>query len=258
MEINYYVFSGTGNTLLVAREVAAGLKEKGCRVTLHRMEEGAPASVAADHVVGLAFPMAFFSSYPLVLDFIEKLPRGAGQQLFVTASMAGTGMGAEAEFRSLISAKGYKPAAFACFLMPSNYNNKVMPVKKNEALVAAAKENARRFAADFVDGRAEWGFGIPLLSSFWHWFVASGKAMRLFYKMFPLEIDNEKCVKCMRCLENCPAGAIDKNIESLFINRAKCQNCQRCIGFCPAGAIVVPGKPAAQYRAMEFEDFRGK
>jgi NAD-dependent dihydropyrimidine dehydrogenase PreA subunit/flavodoxin len=258
VEIDYFVFSGTGNTLLIAREVAAGLEEKGCRVTLRKMEDGAPSSIAADHVVGLAFPMAFFSSYPLVLDFINRLPKGNGQKLFITVSMAGSGLGAEAKFRSLISAKGYQPAAFAYFLMPSNYNNKVLPVKKNEALVAAAKENARKFAADFADGRAAWGFGIPPLSSFWHWFVTSGKAMRLFYKMFPLEIDNEKCVKCMRCMENCPAGAIDQNIESLFINRTKCQNCQRCVGFCPAGAIVVPGKPAAQYRAMEFEDFRGK
>ena len=105
MDINYYVFSGTGNTLLVAREVAAELTRKGCRVTLRRMEEGAPAAVAADHVVGLAFPIAFFSSYPLVLDFIEKLPRGAGQQLFVTASMGilhGTSARARPQFGLLL------------------------------------------------------------------------------------------------------------------------------------------------------------
>ena len=59
----------------------------------------------------------------------------------------------------------------------------------------------------------------------------------------------------MRCAENCPVGAIDGSGEFPYINKNICESCQRCVAFCPAHAIVVPGKPAEQYRAMEFEEF---
>lgn len=255
MNIEYFIFSGTGNTELAAREVGAALAEKGHSVNFHKMEDGAPEQIAANAVVGIAFPIAFFSSYPVVLDFVESLPRGMGQKIFMTATMGGFAPGAEAWFKSLVKRRGYSPAASAIFLMPSNYNNAVMPVKKNEALVSAARERARAFADSLADGSAKWSGGLPAVSSFGHWFIRSGRGTRLFYKIFPIEIDHSRCVKCLRCMENCPAGAIDRNTESLFINPSKCQSCQRCVGFCPTHAIVVQGKPAEQYRAMEFEEF---
>ena len=255
MNIEYFVFSGTGNTELAAREVGAALAEKGHHVNFHKMEDGAPERIDSNSVVGLAFPIAFCSTYPIALDFISNLPQGVGQRIFMTATMAGTALGAEAKFKSLVSRKGYTPAASAIFIMPSNYNNTVMPVKKNEAMVSAACEQARIFAAALADGSAKWSRGLPIVASFGHWFIRSGKALRLFYRMFPIEIDHSRCVKCLRCMENCPAGAIDRNAESLFINPSKCQSCQRCVGFCPTHAIVVQGKPAEQYRAMGFEEF---
>ena len=91
----------------------------------------------------------------------------------------------------------------------------------------------------------------------WYKLVSSGRSLRFFYRMFPITVDNSKCIKCMRCLENCPAGAIEKVGEYPFINRNLCESCQRCVAFCPAHAIAVPDKPAEQYRAMEFEEFFG-
>ena len=257
MKVEYYVFSGTGNTLLIAREVGRRLEEKGHEVNFHMIGKFNSFRMSGDSVIGLAFPIAFFSSYPLVLRFIASLPQGKGRSIFMTATMGGSALGAEGKFRKLVRQKGYKPIGSELFVMPGNYNNGVIPEDKNQALVSAALDKAKSFADKLADGKAAWGRGIPIIPSMWYKLVSSGRSLRFFYRMFPIMVDNSKCIKCMRCLENCPAGAIEKVGEYPFINRNLCESCQRCVAFCPAHAIAVPDKPAEQYRAMEFEEFFG-
>ncbi|MFA7645116.1 MAG: 4Fe-4S dicluster domain-containing protein, partial [Thermovirgaceae bacterium] len=60
---------------------------------------------------------------------------------------------------------------------------------------------------------------------------------------------------CMRCVDNCPVGAILVESDVPVIHPEQCQSCQRCVAFCPVHAIGVPEKPAVQYRAMSFEEF---
>ena len=255
MKIEYFVFSGTGNTLLVAREVGERLREKGHEVNYHMIGRNNSFRMSGESVIGLAFPIAFFSSYPLVLKFIASLPEGRRKKIFMTATMGGSALGAEGKFRKLVRDKGYKPIGSELFIMPGNYNNGVIPVEKNSQLVSAAKEKARAFADRLEKGSEAWGRGIPVIPSMWYKLISSGRSLRFFYRMFPITVDKEKCIKCMRCAENCPVGAIDGSGEFPFINKNICESCQRCVAFCPAHAIVVPGKPAEQYRAMEFEEF---
>ena len=255
MKVEYYVFSGTGNTLMIAREVGGRLAERGCDVSYRMIGKPEMFKIQGECVVGLAFPIAFFSSYPLVLNFIASLPQGKGRKIFMTATMAGAAMGAEGKFRSMVSDKGYVPVGSEIFQMPGNYNNKTINAVKNKATITAALTEARSFADSLIDGTSRWNRGVPIIPSLWQWFVRSGRALRFFYGMFPIAIDNDRCIKCMRCLENCPAHAIDKNSESLFIYPERCQSCQRCVAFCPVKAVIVPGKPAEQYRAMDFEEF---
>jgi Pyruvate/2-oxoacid:ferredoxin oxidoreductase delta subunit/flavodoxin len=255
MKVEYYVFSGTGNTLMIAREVGRRLEEKGSQVNFHMIGKLNAFRMSGDSVIGLAFPIAFFSSYPLVLNFIASLPEGKGRSIFMTATMGGSALGAERKFRKLVMQKGYKPIGSELFVMPGNYNNGVIPAEKNSTLVTAAMEKARLFADNLADGRAVWGRGVPLIPSMWYKLVSSGRTLRFFYRMFPIMVDTDKCIKCMRCVANCPVGAIDQKGDFPTINKNLCQSCQRCVAFCPAHAIVVPGKPAEQYRAMEFEDF---
>ncbi len=258
MKVEYYIFSGTGNTLLVAREVARRLEEKGHEVNCHMIGKLFNSfRMSGESVIGLAFPIAFFSSYPLVLRFIASLPAGKGRSIFMTATMGGSALGAEGKFRKMLSDKGYRPIGSELFIMPGNYNNGVIPVEKNEQLVSAAMEKARAFADRLSEGRAHWGRGIPLIPSMWYSLVSSGRSLRFFYRMFPIAVDTDKCIKCMRCVAICPVGAIDQRGDYPFINRNLCESCQRCVAFCPAHAIVVPGKPAEQYRAMEYEEFLG-
>jgi len=54
------------------------------------------------------------------------------------------------------------------------------------------------------------------------------------------EIDLERCDRCGRCVEECPAGAVEMGPEGPFIARPEdCTYCAQCDAICPQGAITV-------------------
>ncbi|HAF96685.1 MAG TPA: NADH-quinone oxidoreductase subunit F, partial [Elusimicrobia bacterium] len=52
------------------------------------------------------------------------------------------------------------------------------------------------------------------------------------------EVAQNKCIKCGRCVNVCPAGAVEwKKKEFAKINKDKCIKCRACINICPVMAI---------------------
>ena len=57
-------------------------------------------------------------------------------------------------------------------------------------------------------------------------------------RLMKFEVVIDKCVKCGRCYEVCPADAIDwKKKEYAKINKDKCIKCKACVNACPFMAI---------------------
>jgi pyruvate formate lyase activating enzyme len=50
------------------------------------------------------------------------------------------------------------------------------------------------------------------------------------------------CIKCWRCVESCPVGAITKRNDTREIDRDKCNLCGECAEVCTAGGIELVGK----------------
>ncbi|NLL37743.1 MAG: GNAT family N-acetyltransferase [Fretibacterium sp.] len=253
-KVELFVFSGTGNTLMVARAVSRALEKRSIAVSLRSMEAPCPA-LPQDTAVGLAFPVAFFSTYPTVLRFIEGLPSGEGREVFLFGTMGGVSFGMQAPLKKELVRKGYRPVAAHLFVMPGNYGNKTMPHERNEARVTKAMEQVEMFVSSMLEGGASFGSGGSLLSFFFYRLAHTRHPWNLFYKLFPFEADVTRCVKCGRCAAICPEKAIVLD-PSPQINTQLCQSCQRCVAFCPVSALQVPKKPAEVYRAMPYEDFR--
>ena len=100
--VDFYVFSGTGNTLLVVQEMQKVFEEHGWATQRFRMEQTPPAGVALDRTLGLAFPVAAQSTYPLVWRFCEGLPRAEGTPVFMIDTMMGYSGGIVGPLRTLL------------------------------------------------------------------------------------------------------------------------------------------------------------
>ena len=61
---------------------------------------------------------------------------------------------------------------------------------------------------------------------------------------FKVEIDDDKCHKCGRCVQQCGWGVYTFN-ERPIPDDSKCRACHRCVTFCPANALL----PSTSYLA---------
>ena len=258
--VDLFVFTGTGNSLLVAQAAAETLKREGLPVRLRSMDTPCLSPLGEEAALGLAFPVACFSTYPAVWRFIDSLPAGDGREAFVMGTCGGFPGGMQGPLGKVLREKGYNPIAAKFFVMPGNYGNKKLPVEKNARRVEKALLEARSFACDLLKGQTEWSGGIPLLSGIMYRLGQTRKPWDFFYKIFPIAVNADKCTRCGRCLRDCPAQAITAESAVMdgcpVVEPKLCESCQRCVGFCPTGAMYVPSKPAEPYRAMSHEEFR--
>lgn len=59
------------------------------------------------------------------------------------------------------------------------------------------------------------------------------------------------CIRCGKCLDVCPAGALRIRETEIAIDRAKCLCCGTCAGICFPGALVMSGKGMDSEQVME-------
>lgn len=57
--------------------------------------------------------------------------------------------------------------------------------------------------------------------------------------MKSLKVMNDICRGCMKCVRECPFGALQINGKYPEINTNKCRQCMRCIAVCPVNAIKI-------------------
>jgi len=248
-------FSGTGNTWLAAQTLAESLRAGGVEVTPSRMEvTERPLSLGKDDALGIAFPVACFTSYPIVWQFLEALPPGEGRKVVLIATMGGASGGMARPLGRVLRSKGYATLAAACFVMPSNYANRAMPRDANARKIERMRHDVAAFANTLLSGKARWPVGIPLWSEAMARMSRGRWPWRWFKSMFPLAVDPKRCTRCGLCAKLCPVAAIRMGDEGPEWTDA-CQSCQRCVGYCPVQAIHVPGKPAEPYASAPVDIF---
>lgn len=249
------VFTGTGNTLVVSRVLSDELSRGGRHVSVVAMDSREPFVLPDDAALGIAMPVACFSTYPTAWRFLDALPEGRGREAFFLASMGGVSFGMEGAIRRVVERKGYRPIGAMICKMPSNYGNKTIPTEENSRLVLAAERSVARYAHALLTGEAKWGGG-GMAAGFFAWLGHTRTPWRAFYRMFPLAVDADKCVGCGLCRELCPEENITLTAEGVAAIGNHCQSCQRCIGFCPKCAISVPNKPAERYQGAPIGELR--
>lgn len=255
--ICFYYFSGTGNTLLVVKKMKETFEKRGIMVDIHRIEKSNPNEVNLDHTIGIAFPVAVFSTYPFVWNFIQGLPQSEGTEIFMVDTLGGFSGGVVGPLREIVKKKGYNPIGALEIQMPPN----VFYIQDEETCNKKVKkgiESAEKYAIDIINGKSEWG-RIPILSDVMHLFsIGSLKltGIDLHQKWFLFDADEEKCNKCGICVDLCPVGNIKMEDDEYPKHGLNCEYCLRCVSFCPRQAMPAKfnykGKTYHAVKAKEF------
>ncbi len=258
--IDFYFFSGTGNTLLVVKKMRDTFKEKGIDVNLHKIEGSNPDEINLEHVIGIAFPVAVFSTYPFVWDFIKALPDTTGTEIFMVDTLGGFSGGIVGPLREIVKKKGYTPIGAMEIQMPPNIFY-IQDEETNQSKVEKGLITAKMYALDLMNGKTKWE-RFPVLSDAMRLFSIGALKLTeidLHQKFFIFDADDEKCSKCGICVDLCPVKNIKMEENEYPKHSLNCQYCLRCTSFCPRQAIPCKfNYKRKTYHAVNVLEFFGR
>jgi ferredoxin len=256
--VDFYFFSGTGNTLIVVKKMQETFQKKGILVNLHKIEESNPEDIDLNHTIGLGFPIAELSTYNFVWKFIRALPEtNHDTEIFMVDTLAGFSGGIVGPVHEIVKKKGYKPIGAEEIVMPPNIFY-IQDEKTCQEKVQKGLNKAEKYALDIISGRSKWG-RVPVLSDAVYYTSIAGLKVTessINQKLLRLEVNGEECRRCGICAKLCPVNNITLPVDGYPAHGFNCEYCLRCTSFCPRGAVSCPiNYKGKTYRAVKAREF---
>jgi ferredoxin/flavodoxin len=251
-KIDFYYFTGTGNTYLVVNEMKNYFVSNGYEVNLYQMEKVEPQKIknSTDRIIGLAFPVAFQSTFNFIWEFLKNLPETECRtKIFMVDTLSEYSGGIVGPLKNILKKKGYNPIGAKEIKMPSNLTSK--PDKDTyEAKRQKGLKAAKMYAHDLIYETSRWHqVHLPnILQNI----SQSNRILRFFRKKYPMVLDEEKCTKCELCVKLCPVDNIKMEEYPVWSNN--CQFCLRCFSFCPTNAISIKNSNFKPYKSIKADD----
>ncbi len=262
MSTEIYYFSGTGNSLALARDVAR--KTDGKLISIPTVMDKESIKTDAD-VIGIVYPTYYepYGGVPLIVRrFVSKLENLHSKYVFAICTYGSASVLALNYLDKIIKSRDGKLAAGFTVNMPHNMAGPAINnLQKQKKMFHVWKENIE-FISNYINARKEGRFDTPN--------VLIGKAYVLIKLIFtpliflfkPLTLQhlkrysnsslfydellpfmdrsfqtNVKCVGCGNCSQICPVGNIKMINERPSWNH-QCEFCLACFHWCPKEAII--------------------
>ena len=234
MKTKIFYFSATGNSLQVARDLAAELGETelisiaGIKTDQTELNED---------MAGLVFPVHAWGVPRIVVDFIEKFRPNKDTYIFSVVTCGGAPGGTLLQLHKLLEVKGLKLSAGFSVKQPDNYIiwNGAGPKDRQQAVILESKKRIKEIAEIIKEKRVH----RPETSSVLFNYLGS-LIHPLFLKNTWRQAKNfwvtDKCNLCLTCVKLCPVGNITI-AEGKPKWGDKCIQCLACLQWCSPEAI---------------------
>lgn len=228
-----YCFSGTGNSLKVAKDISVRLKDT---EIIQICKNNMNINNTTSNKIGLIFPV-YASGMPLLVkEFVEKLSLLKGAYVYTVVTFGQSAGASISQLKKLLSDKEIKLSAAFKMKMPGNYQVIYAPYSdekqkkcfdnEKEKIIGIVKSINNSELVEFS------GVGESLMRA------VGG----MIYSNFsPYEKDkdfwtNKSCNGCGTCAKVCPANNIEMS-EGKPKWQHKCEQCVACMQWCPQKSI---------------------
>jgi Pyruvate/2-oxoacid:ferredoxin oxidoreductase delta subunit len=242
VETQLYAYTGTGNSLWVARLLARELGE----APLQFMPYPSGAFPVKADRLGLIFPVHIWGLPIRVIRFVEHLQVDPDTHLFALAVNAGQPAATLPQLKKLLSIRQLSLGLGYSIVMPSNYTpwGGPGPAETQQKLFKEAREKVKRPVQFILRGGQKDVDRGPLWQN---------TLFSLVYKMSFRHVPqmdkkfwvDDRCNGCAICSKTCPAHNIEmRNERPAWLHR--CEQCFACLHWCPEEAIQC-GKKTVKY-----------
>lgn len=236
-----FYFTGTGNSLWVARKLAEALHEPLVAVS-EAVKNGVYVYPAGkEKRILFVFPVHSWGLPVLAAAFVKKLElmEYAGQPVYVIFTCGDDCGRADKQIKKRLAAKGIGVAAFFSVQMPNNYillpgfdvDEKSVEEEKLRNAAPALREIMAMIqgAAPLSDRYVSGAFPVLKTGLVYPLFARFSVGKTHFYV-------TEGCISCGLCVKVCPTGTISWS-DSRPVWGNRCVQCLACIHRCPVRAI---------------------
>lgn len=245
MRITICCFSGTGNTGRVTGAFARALEALGHTVSelsLDGVGNGLPDGIGREvkscDLLGVAYPIHAFNAPANILRFARCLPAGEGRPAFILKT-SGEPLRlndvSSLKLIKLLRRRGYEVRSEYRYCMPYN-----ILFRHSDGMTWRMLKTAESLipldAAELSQGVPRLPRSVPFgsLAAFLmrceHW---GGRLNGRLYSV------TGECVRCGKCVRECPAGNIRMEKDGNIKFGGKCLMCMRCAQSCPKDAVKI-------------------
>lgn len=250
MSTEIYYFSGTGNSLSVAKDIAE--KTGGTLIPIASLMDRSCINTDAD-VIGIIFPVYYMEPPMIIAEFARKLKDIKGKYIFAVCTYGGAAGASLRMLKRFINSSGGVLSAAYGVCMPQNSFPK--PNEDHQVKYMEWKRKLELIIKN-IDIKAKGIF----YANFWleialipiHIFIIKPICKRHFKRISRLPPDskyeehkhamdrnfntNENCNGCGICSKVCPVGNIILN-DNKPVWQNHCEHCLACYNWCPNNAI---------------------
>lgn len=233
MKTTIYYFTGTGNSLAVARDLVKELQEPADIIPIAKLVNETTIRIDSD-IVGFVFPVYVHDNHKIVEEFAKRLIL-KDSYTFAICTYNTEPSNALFNFNSILNQNGKQLNAGFEISMPGNSvigMDFTSSDEENEKRFSVEKKKIKHIA-EIIKQRKSTGIEGQ--------FNANENYELKNYLDYVYKIEekfwtNDKCDLCGICTEICPKNLI-KISDSKVVWKESCEKCLACLHWCPKAAI---------------------
>jgi ferredoxin len=245
MSAKLFYFTGTGNTLAIAKSLAVKIGG----ASIEPMTNANPVLDNTATTVGIIFPVYGWGMPKAVRDFVNRMENLSGKYIFAVCTYGGTLFGSLKSPQNALKKKGAALNAGFAIRMPVNYIQvfTVLSKTRQEKILAKANEKIDRLAA-IVKNRENAPIEVwptPVINEL---LLVMNKAMiDHISESDKAYWTTDACNGCGVCAKICPVKNITMNDNRPAWNHG-CEQCLGCLHWCPQAAVQFGKTPPKRGR----------
>lgn len=232
-----FYFSGTGNSLHAATEVAKSQGELPVSIARELDQGTLEYQLKKNDLIGFVYPIYAWGPPKIVLDFIRKVKIHCEKPYVFSLCTCGANEGnATHVMQKVLHSKGLSLDSAFSLVMPDNYvvGGDVCSGEKAAEILKNAEERMKAIITVIKERQTGVFELIPGSSPFIHTAVINSLFNR-FARSTNKFFATDACTRCGLCEKICPVHSI--TVKEKPIWSKECTQCLACINRCPAKAI---------------------